>query len=73
LTADLIAHGLTAAKGYCNEPYLQANSSPSITLGRYSAGYSMVEAFYAGSRFLGWEDIVLGDPLCAPYLPVSTR
>jgi hypothetical protein len=33
----------------------------------------MVEAFYAGSRFLGWEDIVLGDPLCAPYLPVSTR
>ncbi|MDB6078419.1 MAG: hypothetical protein JWO82_2166, partial [Akkermansiaceae bacterium] len=26
LTADLIAHGLTAAKGYCNEPYLQANS-----------------------------------------------
>lgn len=67
LTVDLIAHGLTAAKGYCNEPYLQANSSPTITLGRYTAGYSMVEAFYAGSRFVGWEDIVIGDPICAPY------
>jgi uncharacterized protein (TIGR03790 family) len=67
LTADLIAHGLTAAKGYCNEPLLQANSSPSITLALYTSGYTMAESFYAGSRFVGWEDIVLGDPLCAPY------
>jgi uncharacterized protein (TIGR03790 family) len=67
LTVDLLAHGLTAAKGYCNEPYLQANSSPTIVLDRYTSGYTMIESFYAGSRFVGWEDIVVGDPLCAPY------
>jgi uncharacterized protein (TIGR03790 family) len=68
LTADLLAHGLTAAKGYVNEPWLQANSSPSIVLDHYTSGYTMAESFYAGSRFVGWEDIVIGDPLCAPYL-----
>lgn len=67
LTADLIAHGLSAAKGYCDEPWLQACSSPTIVLDRYTSGYTMAESFYAGSRFVGWEDIVVGDPLCAPY------
>jgi len=27
----------------------------------------MAESFYAASRFVGWEDIVIGDPLCCPY------
>ncbi len=67
LTADLIAHGLTAAKGYSDEPWLQANSSPTIVLDRYTSGYTMAESFYAGSRFVGWEDVIIGDPLCAPY------
>ena len=67
LIADLVQHGLTAAKGYCYEPWLQANSSPTITLARYYAGYTMAESFYMGSHLVGWEDVVLGDPLCAPF------
>lgn len=63
LIADLIAHGITAVKGYVNEPLLQANASPSVLLGRYFSGYTMAESFYAASRFVGWEDIVIGDPL----------
>jgi len=69
LMTDLISHGLTAGKGYCEEPFLQAISSPTIVLDRYYAGYTMAESFYMGSHFVGWEDIVIGDPLCAPYLP----
>jgi len=67
LLEDLIAHGLTCGKGYCNEPLLQGIASPSVTLAHYLSGYTMAESFYAASRFVGWEDIVVGDPLCCPY------
>lgn len=64
LIADLIAHGVTGVKGYVNEPLLQAIASPSVLLDRYFSGFTMAESFYAASRFVGWEDIVIGDPLC---------
>jgi uncharacterized protein (TIGR03790 family) len=64
LIADLIAHGITGVKGYTDEPLLQAIASPSVTLDRYTSGFTLAESFYAASRFVGWEDIVIGDPLC---------
>lgn len=67
LLADLIAHGLTCGKGYVDEPLLQAIASPTIALDRYTSGWTMAESFYAASHFVGWEDVVIGDPLCCPY------
>ncbi len=67
LLVDLIAHGLTCGKGYVDEPLLQANASPTIVMDRYTSGYTMAESFYAASHFVGWEDIIVGDPLCCPY------
>ncbi len=67
LVADLIVNGVTGVKGYCNEPLLLAIASPSILFDRYTTGWTLAESFYAASRFVGWEDIVIGDPLCAPY------
>ncbi|HET6249608.1 MAG TPA: TIGR03790 family protein [Tepidisphaeraceae bacterium] len=67
LLVDLIAHGLTCGKGYVDEPLLQAIASPSVTMDRYTAGYTMAESFYAASHFTGWQDVVVGDPLCCPY------
>jgi uncharacterized protein (TIGR03790 family) len=67
LIADLVAHGLTCAKGYTDEPLLQANASPALLLDRYFSGWTMAESFYAASRFVGWQDVIIGDPLCAPY------
>jgi uncharacterized protein (TIGR03790 family) len=67
LLVDLIAHGLTCGKGYVNEPLLQANASPTIVMERYTSGHNMAESFYAASHFVGWEDVVIGDPLCCPY------
>jgi uncharacterized protein (TIGR03790 family) len=67
LLADLIAHGLTCAKGYTDEPLLQAISNPSILLERYTSGYTMAESFYMASPFVGWQDVIIGDPLCCPY------
>jgi uncharacterized protein (TIGR03790 family) len=65
LIADLIAHGIAGVKGYTNEPLLQAIASPSVAVDRYYiSGMSLAESFYAASRFVGWEDVVIGDPLC---------
>jgi uncharacterized protein (TIGR03790 family) len=68
LLVDLIAHGLTCGKGYVDEPLLQAIASPTIALDRYTSGYTMAESFYAASHFIGWEALVIGDPLCCPGL-----
>jgi len=67
LIADLVHQGATGAKGYVDEPLLQAMSSPSILFERYLRGWTLAESYYAASRFVGWEDVVLGDPLCCPY------
>lgn len=67
LVADLVHQGATGAKGYCDEPLLQAISSPSILFERYLRGWTLAESYYAAARFVGWEDIVLGDPICRPY------
>jgi len=63
LIADLVAQRITGVKGYVDEPLLQAIASPSIVMERFTSGYLMVESFYAASRFVGWEDVVIGDPL----------
>ena len=67
LIADLIEARVTGVKGYCDEPFLPAIASPTILFDRYTRGWNLAESFYAASRFVGWEDIVIGDPLCAPY------
>ncbi|MBS1721968.1 MAG: TIGR03790 family protein [Armatimonadetes bacterium] len=67
LIADLVHGRATGVKGYCDEPLLQAVASPSILFERYASGWTLAESYYAASRFVGWEDIVIGDPLCAPY------
>lgn len=67
LIADLVVSGVTGIKGYCDEPLLQAVASPTILFDRYTRGWTLAESYYAASRFVGWEDIVIGDPLCAPY------
>jgi uncharacterized protein (TIGR03790 family) len=67
LIADLIAQGVTGVKGYTDEPLLQAVASPSILFDRYSRGWTLAESFFAASRFVGWEDILIGDPLCRSY------
>lgn len=64
LIADLIAHGITGVKGYTDEPLLQAMASPSVAMDRYTSGFTLAESLYAASRFVGWEDVVIGDPLC---------
>jgi uncharacterized protein (TIGR03790 family) len=65
--ADLVAQGVTGVKGYVSEPFTIALADPGILFDRYISGFTLAESFYAASRMVLWKDVVVGDPLCAPY------
>lgn len=67
LIADLIAQGITGAKGYVSEPYTLALANVDLLFARYTEGRNLAESFYSASPLLKWKDLVIGDPLCAPY------
>jgi uncharacterized protein (TIGR03790 family) len=67
LIADLVAQGVTGCKGYVSEPGASAMAHPATLFDRYTAGFNLAESFYMASRHVHWKDIVIGDPLCAPY------
>lgn len=57
-------HGVVGEAEPKNAPILCA---PDLLLTKYTEGYSLAESFYAAIPLLNTGDIVLGDPLCAPY------
>ncbi len=67
LIADLIAEGVIGAKGYVGEPYIDAVAQPDILFPRYVDGYNLAESYYMASRYIGWMDIVIGDPKTVIY------
>jgi uncharacterized protein (TIGR03790 family) len=69
LIADLIAQGVTGVKGYVSEPFTFALARPHILFDRYTSGFTLAESFAMASPILKWKDVVIGDPLCAPYAP----
>ena len=67
LVVDLVAQGVTGVKGYVSEPYTIALARADILFDRYTSGRNLAESFYAASPVTHWKDVVVGDPLCAPY------
>lgn len=65
--AALIRRGITGVKGYVAEPYLVSVARPDHLMQMYTSGRNLAEAFYSASPKLGWRDVIVGDPLCAPY------
>jgi hypothetical protein len=65
LIADLIVskEGVTGVRGYTDEPELQGLGSPLILFSNYFKGANLATAYYRSIRFVGWRDLVLGDPL----------
>jgi len=67
LIADLVAQGVTGCKGYVSEPGIMATAHADILFDRYTAGFNLAESFYMASWHTHWKDMVIGDPICAPY------
>lgn len=67
LIADLIAQGATGVKGYVSEPYTAALCRAEVMFDLYTRGRTIAESLWAASPFILWKDVVVGDPLCAPF------
>lgn len=68
LVGDLIREGATGVVGSVAEPFVQGAPRPDIALPAYRAGFNLVEAFYLATPFLSWQTVVIGDPLCGPFV-----
>lgn len=73
LVADLVAQGVTGVKGYVSEPFTFALCHTNVLFDRYTAGFNLADSFAMASPILKWKDVVIGDPLCAPYAGVPIR
>jgi uncharacterized protein (TIGR03790 family) len=65
MTADYILEGVTGASGHVDEPFLIMNPRPDILLPAYYTGRNLAESYYLSIPRLSWQNIVVGDPLCA--------
>ena len=73
MIADLIEEGLTGVYGNVYEPFLTACARPDILFPRYYRGFNLAESYYMSLNYLSWMEIVVGDPLCAPYAKREPR
>ena len=65
LIADYLHEGVTGAAGHVAEPYLHFTPRPDLLLPAYYAGRNLAESYYLSMPALSWQNIVVGDPLCA--------
>ncbi|MFQ6076682.1 MAG: hypothetical protein ACE5Z5_11200 [Candidatus Bathyarchaeia archaeon] len=65
MIGDLIREGVTGIAGYVYEPYLDACVQPDILFPAYVSGYNLAESFYMATRYLNWQTVIVGDPLCS--------
>lgn len=69
LTGDLIRDGASGAAGQVAEPYFAAIVRPQVLFPAYFSGFNLAESFYLAIPAIGWQTVVIGDPLCRPFRP----
>lgn len=62
-----IARGATATFGNVFEPYLEFTTRPDLLLARLAEGATLGDAAYFATPVLGWQTVMLGDPLYRPF------
>ena len=67
LIGNLIRQGITGVSGHVAEPYLTNAARPDILFPAYLRGFNLIEAFYLSIPSVSWQNVVIGDPLCAPF------
>lgn len=67
LAGDLIREGMTGVSAHVAEPYLDSIVRPQILFPAYLSGLNIAESFYLAMPFLSWQQLVIGDPLCAAF------
>ncbi|HTM12706.1 MAG TPA: TIGR03790 family protein [Bryobacteraceae bacterium] len=65
MLADYIFEGASGASGHVYEPYLNMTPRPDLLLPAYYSGRNLAESYYLAIPALSWQNVVVGDPLCA--------
>jgi uncharacterized protein (TIGR03790 family) len=65
LSTDLLHEGATGATGNVYEPFLIGCARPDYLFPAYVKGRNLAESYYLSIRWLSWQGVMLGDPLCA--------
>ncbi len=65
--SGFIRSGVSGFVGYVSDPTADGYVRPQVLFPAYTAGYNLAEACYAAARYVGWRQVVLGDPLASPY------
>ena len=60
---------MTGVAGHVAEPYLNATIRPNVLFPAYLQGFNLIESFYLAMPSLSWQTVVVGDVLCAPFVP----
>ena len=69
LIADLVDQGISGASANIAEPFLDAISSPTVLFAHYINEFNLAETFYSAYRFMGWRQVLIGDPLTKVKVP----
>jgi Tfp pilus assembly protein PilF len=65
---ELVHAGVTGAAIYVTNPYSEATVIRSnILTPAYMAGFNLIESYYLAMPSLGWQTVIIGDPLCAAF------
>ena len=67
VAARYVESGVTGFGAYVGDPAQDGYLRPQILFPAYASGYNLTEAFYAASRYVGWRQVIIGDPLASPY------
>ena len=71
MAGDLIREGITGIAAHVAEPLLSNTVHPNVLFPAYGAGLTLAEAYYLSIPSLSWMTVVIGDPLCAPFMNPS--
>lgn len=70
----LIARGAAATFGNVFEPYLQLSLRPDLLVERLAEGANLGDAACFATPALGWQGVVVGDPLYQPFqVPLAAQ
>ena len=67
LASGFVESGVAGFIGYVSDPTTDGYVRPQILFPAYAAGYNLAEACYAAARYLGWRQVIVGDPLASPF------
>lgn len=68
-----VTGGVTGFGSYVADPLQDGYFRPQILFPAYTSGFNLAESYYASCRYLGWRQIVIGDPLAAPYAKTPAK